>query len=139
VYHLLLIDSDENSRTPLATLFRDWGFDVSSAGSGLEGVRLAAEVEPDLIVLDLWPFTSALDTASLLRTTGATGPTPVLLLSSAVTPALRRLAEADDGFGFLEKPCPPDRVLREIRRILPRRWHAEHRPRAQLTSASRET
>jgi CheY-like chemotaxis protein len=50
---ILVADDDQDSAESLAMLFQMMGHDVRSALSGLEAVNLAADFQPDLIVLDI--------------------------------------------------------------------------------------
>ena len=50
---LLVVEDDERIRTALIRALRDRGHAVSSAGTALEGLRLAVDERPDLVVLDL--------------------------------------------------------------------------------------
>ncbi len=49
---LIVDDSPENVQA-LASLLRAEGFQILSAGNGEDGLRLALEHKPDLVVLDL--------------------------------------------------------------------------------------
>ncbi len=50
---ILVIDDDPDSLRLLRSQLEDMGFDVTTASSAEEGIRLAREVNPDLITLDL--------------------------------------------------------------------------------------
>jgi DNA-binding response OmpR family regulator len=59
------------------------GFDVSIATDGEEAVKLAAEVKPDLILLDLiLPKLNGFEALERIRTNPANKTTPVLVLSN---------------------------------------------------------
>lgn len=114
---LLLVDSHDGARGALATLLRHVGYSVREARNGIEGLLVARTEPPRLVIADLWPFFSAsLQMVERLRAQGAT--TPVLVLTSAVSPEYRSRALAAGCDAYLEKPCDPQRVLAEVRRIL---------------------
>ena len=50
---VLIIDDDETSRYLVRTVFANTGCHIWEAGGGVEGVRLAREYEPDIVILDL--------------------------------------------------------------------------------------
>ena len=50
---LLVVDDEPNIRELLATSLRFAGFEVYAAADGASALRLAREVEPDLVVLDV--------------------------------------------------------------------------------------
>lgn len=65
---LLLIDDDPAHREALRGLLEPHGFRVVTASGGEEGLTLAAEVQPDLVLLDVsMPGMSGWEVAPLLR------------------------------------------------------------------------
>lgn len=59
------------------------GYEVISAADGEEGLRLALEHKPDLVVLDLMlPKLPGLEVLRKLRADPATAPMPVVIVSS---------------------------------------------------------
>lgn len=111
------MDSHDGARSALAALLREVGYPVREARNGLEGLRAAREIPPRMVIADLWPFFSAsLQMVERLREQD--GRTPVVVLTSAVSPEYRTRAMAAGCAAYLEKPCEPTRVLAEIQRIL---------------------
>lgn len=51
--HILVIEDDDDARMMYAIMLRSWGYDVSEATTGREGVRAAMRQVPDLILLDI--------------------------------------------------------------------------------------
>lgn len=51
--HVLIIDDDETSRYLIRSLLANGGCDIMEASGGTEGLRMARELKPELIVLDL--------------------------------------------------------------------------------------
>ena len=115
---LLIIDDDTVLRGRMASYLETAGFSVLQAQSGEEGLRLAGETQPDLLVCDLYmPGLSGLELIRQLKAQGA--GTPVILLSgsgsmSDVVESLR-LGAVD----YLQKPLNDLEVLRlSVRRAL---------------------
>ena len=50
---LLIVDDDRNLRTLYEQELTDEGYEVTATGSGKDALRLARELRPDLIVLDI--------------------------------------------------------------------------------------
>lgn len=107
--HVLVIDGDEDARLVCTAHLRQQGFEVASAGSGPEGLRLAAEHPPDAVILaarlpddgDGW------EVLTELQASPATQAVPVVMLVD------EQQAEAAAGFshgaaGYLTKPFAPD-------------------------------
>ncbi|MEV0203213.1 response regulator [Nonomuraea sp. NPDC050691] len=72
---ILLIEDDGAIRTALSRGLRDLGHAVSSSPTAFEGLRLAVEDRPDLVVLDLG--LPDLDGVELLRMLRAVSRVPV--------------------------------------------------------------
>lgn len=116
---VLLVDSHEDSRAIYATILEHHGFGVVAAAYHAEGVRLARERRPDLIVLEYGlPRSEALDAARALRSDALTAAIPLLALSTAYSEAERERALAAGFSAYLVKPCPPLQLLAETRRLL---------------------
>ena len=51
--HILVVDDEQDPRSALAQGLRNEGYDVTEASDGEEGLRVAFEIKPDLILLDI--------------------------------------------------------------------------------------
>ncbi|MGC9522573.1 MAG: response regulator [Anaerolineae bacterium] len=51
--HILVIEDDDDARMMYAIMLRSWGYEVSEATTGREGVKAAMRQVPDLILLDI--------------------------------------------------------------------------------------
>ena len=52
-HFVLIVDDNDELRELLAFAFRRGGFDVATARDGAEGVRIAFEKRPDLVITDI--------------------------------------------------------------------------------------
>jgi DNA-binding response OmpR family regulator len=123
VAQLLVVEDDERIRSALIRALRDRGHAVSSAGTALEGLRLAVDERPDLVVLDLG--LPDLDGRELLRMLRAVSSVPVIVATArdddeSVVRALD--AGADD---YVVKPFPAGQLEARIRAVLRRAAGAE--------------
>ena len=123
--HLLVVDDDDRIRGLLKEYLTRAGFRVTAAAGGAAARRLMETLDFDLAVFDvMMPGEDGFSLTRWLRDQrGATGRTPVLMLTA------RGLAEdrieglklgADD---YLAKPFEPEELLLRIEAIL-RRAHA---------------
>jgi CheY-like chemotaxis protein len=65
---VLVVDDNEDAATSLATLLRDVGHEVWTAYDGLEGLRIARERCPDVVLLDLgMPRLNGFEVAAAIR------------------------------------------------------------------------
>ncbi|MZD04826.1 response regulator, partial [Streptomyces sp. SID5785] len=117
---VLICDDQAMIRAGLATIV-DAQPDLEVAGQcgdGRSAVRLAAELRPDVVVMDVrMPVLDGIEATRLLAGTGVEHPVKVLVvttfnLDEYVYEALRAGAS-----GFLLKDAPPDRLLHGIRTV----------------------
>ena len=80
---LLLIDDDESARYLLKKMLGGLPWRVDEASSGEEGLRLAREARPNLILLYLkMPGLSGFETLSRLKSNPLTSETPVVIVTA---------------------------------------------------------
>ncbi len=115
---VLLIDDHTLFRTGLQELLGRWGIRVVAAtGDGREGCRLAEELAPDVILLDLrMPDIDGLGVLDGLKEAGVAAPV-VMLTTSAdqhdLVECLRRGAR-----GYLLKDMEPDDLVASLWRTI---------------------
>jgi signal transduction histidine kinase/DNA-binding response OmpR family regulator len=120
---VLVIDDDDDARNISARVLRGEGWRVLEAGSGDEGLRLAREQRPDLIVLDLvMPGMDGWAVLSVLKDNAETREIPVVLQSMLDA---REEAIARGAADFLGKPVDRRRLAETLERLEPhdRRGH----------------
>ena len=116
---VLVADDDANARR----LFEDYltmeGFRVVTAPDGLTAVERASRDKPNVIVMDLaMPHVDGWNATRQLKRNPATARIPVIactahVLGGSVERALDAGVDA-----YITKPCPPDVLVKEIRKIL---------------------
>lgn len=96
-------------------------FEVLTALNGEEGLRLARERKPDLILLDVrMPGVTGPDVADTLRQDPLTENIPLVFLTALVTPkeiGAETIKEIG-GHEFIAKPIDTDRLVSCINRLL---------------------
>jgi PAS domain S-box-containing protein len=114
---VLIVDDDPDACVLLANLVEEAGHQSVSASTGVEGLRLAREIRPALVLLDLrLPKISGFDVLRLLQADEVLRTTPVVIVSVIGTESRGALAGAAD---VLDKPLERERVLEALHRYLP--------------------
>ena len=116
---ILLVEDHEDNRIVYSTILEHFGYRVLLAGDGAEGVRMARESSPDLVLMDVSiPVMDGWQATATLKADPATARIPVIALTAHALPADRERAEEVGCDGYLAKPVEPRRVLEEVRRFL---------------------
>lgn len=115
---LLLIDDDVRLKT-LLVLTIGGHYVFLQAGNGEEGIRLARDEKPDLVLLDVaMPVMDGFEVLRRLKDDGATRETPVLMLTGRDSPDdIRRARELGAG-DYFTKPFSPIALLDKLNEIL---------------------
>jgi CheY-like chemotaxis protein len=116
---ILLIEDHEDNRNIYRTILEYSGFRVLLASDGREGVHMAREGQPDLILMDISiPHIDGWEATRILKGDPATADIPVIALTAHALPEDRARAEAVGCEGYLTKPVEPRRVIEEVNRFL---------------------
>lgn len=122
MYTILLVEDNEMNRDMLSRRLTRRGYDVAIALDGAEGVRMARETRPDLILMDMsLPVLDGWEATRRIKADAETVAIPVIALTAhAMTDdeAEARAAGCDD---FDTKPVDLERLLAKIERWLPSR------------------
>lgn len=113
----LIVEDDPATRALEEILLEADGFAVLTARNGEEGIRLARERCPSVILLDLaLPSASGFDVLKILKGASDTAQIPVVLISAyanLVEDCVTRGAS-----GCVQKPFDIDELVAEVRRAL---------------------
>ena len=116
---VLVVDDDPVILKLLEVNFEMEGFDVLVAHDGQEGIAVARESRPDVVVSDIMmPKQSGLELVVALKGDPATRDIPIILLSAKAQNADVRTgldAGADD---YVTKPFEPMDLVDRVNRLL---------------------
>ena len=113
---ILVVEDNAKNLKLVRDVLQHCGYDVFEATTGEEGVRMAAKVSPDLILMDLQlPGIDGAEALRRIRSGPATRIVPAVAVTAFAMPEDRRRA-FDSGFnGYVEKPISvrslPQQVL----------------------------
>ncbi|MBA3070785.1 MAG: sigma-54-dependent Fis family transcriptional regulator, partial [Nitrospirae bacterium] len=117
---MLIVDDEEGIRESLSGILEDEGYDILTADSGEEAVKILRETSPDLIFLDIW--LTGMDGIKTLQEIKAMKPdAPVIMISGHGSIELAVKATQIGAYDFLEKPLSLERVLLVSKRAIEKR------------------
>jgi len=125
---ILIVDDDLTLRTALIRYLENRGYSVHEAGSGLEGLALFEQHQPDLVVSDvLMPEMDGLEFCRRLRATRSGQLVPFIFLSSRREVDDRIQGHKMGADDYLVKPFEPRELVAKIEAQLERsrRIHSE--------------
>jgi DNA-binding response OmpR family regulator len=119
---LLVVDDDPVIQKLLQVNFEMEGYQVVLAGDGMEALEKAAEVHPDLILLDvMMPRMDGLEAAGRLKADAATASIPIIILSAKAQDADVKAGRASGADEYMTKPFDPLELLERVGALLERR------------------
>jgi len=114
---VLLIDDEEAIVRVVGDVLQCFGYDVTLATSGAEGLRRVRDAVPDAVVCDLrMPQMGGEEVVLMLRSQPATAHLPIVLVSGYCEPTFAHLADA-----FLQKPFMVNELDVLIKRLVAER------------------
>ena len=118
---ILLIEDNPHNRYLACFLLRARGWEVIEAEDGPDGLRVAADVAPAVILLDIQlPGMDGYEVARRLRANPSLAGVPIIAVTSYAMPGDREQCLAAGCTGYIEKPIDPERFAEEVER-----YHAE--------------
>ena len=118
---VLLVDDYPDAREMYTEYLEFSGFDVVEAGNGMEALQKAVDASPDIILMDLsLPVMDGWEATRRLKADARTSAIPVVALTGHALAGISEGAKKAGCDAFVTKPCLPEDLVREIRRILDR-------------------
>jgi CheY-like chemotaxis protein len=119
VNRILLVEDNEMNRDAISRLLERRGFTLLTAPDGEEGVRLCAEVRPDLVLMDLGlPGIDGFEATRRIKADPATRDIPVVALTARALTSDREAAFEAGCDEYDTKPVDLGRLVDKIHRLL---------------------
>jgi CheY-like chemotaxis protein len=116
---ILVVDDYQDAREMYAEYLQFSGFRVAEARNGNEAVEKAFALKPDLILMDLsLPGMDGWEATRRLKADEATRRIPVVALTGHALAGASEGAKKAGCDSFVTKPCLPDDLVVEVRRML---------------------
>lgn len=116
---VLIVEDEADLRHLYAQQLALSGFEVMQAGDGQDAIDSISSQVPDLVVMDLsLPIVDGWEATRRLKADDRTAHIPVVALTGHDgSGELQRATNAGCDW-FVPKPCPPDALITEVKRIL---------------------
>src|SRR6266496_4529815 len=116
---VLLVDDYPDAREMYAEYLEFSGFDIVQAGNGVEAIERALDSHPDVILMDLsLPVMDGWEATRRLKADERTKSIPVLAVTGHALTGVSNDAKKAGCDGFITKPCLPEDLVKEIRKVL---------------------
>jgi CheY-like chemotaxis protein len=116
---ILVAEDERDIRELISFTLRFAGFEIETVVNGVQAVEKAAQVKPDLILLDVrMPQMTGYEACRVLRTMPEMRKIPIVFLS-----AKGQESEINEGLDtgateYILKPFAPDELIQQVKRIL---------------------
>jgi CheY-like chemotaxis protein len=116
---VLIVEDEGDLRHLYAQQLILSGFDVLEAANGQDAIATVSSQSPDVVVMDLsLPIIDGWEATRRLKADDRTAHIPVVALTGHDgSGELQRATNAGCDW-FVPKPCPPDALITEVRRVL---------------------
>jgi CheY-like chemotaxis protein len=116
---VLVVDDYPDAREMYSEYLAFSGFDVVEAANGIEAIRHAVSDKPDIILMDLsLPVMDGWEATRRLKEDRRTAAIPVVALTGHALAGVSEDARNAGCDAFVTKPCLPEDLVKEIRKIL---------------------
>ena len=116
---ILIVEDDEDVRALIAHKLRRAGHEVFEAGDGQEGLAVAHEVLPDLMVLDwMMPKLTGIEVCASIRADTGMPQPRILMLTAKSQDSDIALALNTGADGYLIKPFRANELLERVTALL---------------------
>jgi len=117
---ILIIEDQEDNRAILRDLLSQAGYELIEAADGEEGVKLAEQERPDLILMDIQlPVIDGYEATRRIKAKPELKTIPIIAVTSYALSGDEAKARAAGCDGYVTKPFSPRDLLAKVRAYLP--------------------
>ena len=118
-YLILVVDDSADNVAMISLFLQQQGYRVVTAGNGEDAIAVAAQMMPNLILMDInLPTLDGLGATRRIRESEALRDIPVVAITAFGTEGFQRAAYDVGVSGYLTKPLDLDRMHQLIARLL---------------------
>ena len=117
---ILLVEDNDNNRLLVRDVLKASGYRVAEAETAEDGLRMAAQQQPALILMDIQlPGMNGIEALRHLRADPATRAIPVIAVTASAMTQDRHQIMAAGFDGYQSKPISVKGFLQAVREMLP--------------------
>jgi len=118
---VLIVEDNEKNMKLARDVLQAKGYKTLEATSGEDGVKLARQHVPDLVLMDIQlPGINGIEAFKQIRADAKSARVPVVALTASVTPTDRSTINAAGFDAFVSKPINLKEFLDTVKRLLER-------------------
>jgi two-component system cell cycle response regulator DivK len=116
---ILYIEDDPGNRMLVRRILEAEGYSITEATDGPAGLEIAAQMQPDLILLDInLPEMDGYDLAQRFRDTPGLQQVPILAVTANVMKGDRERTLEAGCDGYIQKPIDVDQLPEQVKIVL---------------------
>jgi len=116
---ILIVEDQEDNRTILRDVLSTVGYELIEALNGEDGVKLAQDERPDLILMDIQlPRMDGYEATQQIKSIAELKTIPIIAVTSYVLSGDEAKARAAGCDGYIAKPFSPRELLAKVRKYL---------------------
>jgi len=119
---ILIVEDNDKNRKLMRDVLAFKGYRLAEAETGEDGVRLARELHPDLVLMDIQlPGISGITAFRQIRDDATTATIPILAVTASVMTQDRKTIMAAGFDGYQSKPLNVKAFIDAVRQMLDKR------------------
>jgi CheY-like chemotaxis protein len=116
---ILIVEDQEDIREVIRITLELEDFELHEAADGQEGLRMASQIRPDLVLSDvMMPGLDGLQMCQRIKADPGLRRTKVVLLSARGQPEDRKAGAAAGADAYMAKPYGPLDLLATVKRLI---------------------
>ena len=116
---ILIVEDNEKNMKLVRDILRHQGYETLEAVNGLDGVRLAEQQQPDLVLMDIQlPDIDGIEALRRIRAEPALDRVPVIAVSASVMPDDQQKIISSGFDAFITKPINLKQFVETVQRFL---------------------
>jgi DNA-binding response OmpR family regulator len=137
---ILVVEDEPDQLEVIRFTLKNAGFAVGTATNGIEALKKAQTVSPDLIIMDvMMPELDGFAVCETLRANPATAAIPILMLTGLCSHISRLVAYESGATDYAIKPFDADELVSKVEKLLHRSAEdakAPRKPKSRPVAAS---